>query len=171
MAAWNELVVQEINASVSAAKKALIDGRKAAIRKFHNQYIRYNPALTDEMRAAMGVPIPDRTHTHIVVGDRRVAFDLEPKGVFLVELKCRDEETGEKKILYGMSGIVAIYAITDGPVTDDTLLTESVLLTKPTHTFRAAAAQRGKWLSVTVCWQSETGEKGPWAAVQSAIIP
>ncbi|AEF85218.1 hypothetical protein TREPR_0785 [Treponema primitia ZAS-2] len=77
LAAWNELVIQEVNTSVSAAKKALVNGRKAAIRKFHNQYIRYNPNLTDEILAALEAPIPDHTHTHIVA---RWSSPWSPRG-------------------------------------------------------------------------------------------
>ncbi|AEF84197.1 hypothetical protein TREPR_0784 [Treponema primitia ZAS-2] len=65
-------------------------------------------------------------------------------------MKCRDKDTGGKKILYGMSGIVAFFAIADAPITDSALLVESVLLTNPTHTFRAAATQRGKWLATSL---------------------
>ncbi|MFP3041289.1 hypothetical protein LQZ19_05650 [Treponema primitia] len=171
MAAWNEYVIQEKNPSVNADKRALVNARKAAIRKFHNQYIRYSPFLTDEILAALGAPIGDHTHTHIVVGDRQVVFTLEPKGVFQVEMKCRDKDTGEKKILYGMSGIVAFFAIADAPITDSALLVESALLTDVTHTFHAAPTQRGKWLSATACWQSESGERGDCGAILSAVIP
>jgi hypothetical protein len=148
-----------------------VDARKTVIRDFHNQHIRYNKALTNEMRGTMGIPLPDDHHSHIPVGPNHVAFTLEPKGAYQIELKCWDEETGEKKITYGKSGIVAVYAISNAPITDRALLTQSELLTKTAHLFGAESSQRGQWLSVSVCWQSKTGEKGPWAVIQSAVIP
>jgi hypothetical protein len=99
--AWNELVSQEKSPSVTAAKQALVDNRKTAIRDFHNERIRFNKALTNEIRNALGVPLPDTHPSHIPVGPNHVAFTLEPKGVFQNEMKCWDEETGEKKITYG----------------------------------------------------------------------
>jgi hypothetical protein len=68
-------------------------------------------------------------------------------------------------------GIVAKYAYADAPITDMALLTETVLLTRVNHTFHAGPAMRGKWLSVSCCWQSETGNRGEWVPVQSAIVP
>jgi hypothetical protein len=55
MAAWNEYVIQEKSPSVIAGKRALVNSRKAVIRQFHNQHIRYNPNLTDEILAGHSV--------------------------------------------------------------------------------------------------------------------
>jgi hypothetical protein len=151
----------------NTAKKAY----QKYLRDFFNRHLRYNPAMTDADRVNFGVPIPSSSSVHIVVGDRRVNFELTPKGVFMVGIKCRDEDTGAKKILYGMSGIVVLYTISDKPVMNIAELSQSMLITRTTHTIRAADTQRGKWISVTVCWQSKTGERGQYAAIQSAIVP
>jgi hypothetical protein len=168
---WESLQAQGKSEAKTAAKEALIEGHKTYLRDFFNQNLRYNHNLTTELRRDLGVPIPDTTHSPIVVGDHLVGFELEAKGTYQVSLRCWDEETKEKKILYGMSGIVVFYAVSDAPITDDALLTQSLLITKTTHTLTGNAGQRGKWLSVACCWQSETGERGTPSAVQSAIIP
>jgi hypothetical protein len=170
MADWNTLASKEKRASVNAARKTLVDNHRGVLRDFFNENLRYNKKMTDEIRGVLGVPVRDGSHTPIVVGDRRVVFDLESAGLSMVTLKCRDKDTGEKKILYGMSGITALYAYSPVAITETALLNESLLLTKVNHTFHAADSQRGQWLSVTACWQSKTGERGATAAIQSARV-
>jgi hypothetical protein len=160
-----------ISRTGTAVKKSLITGHRKYIRDFFNLNIRYNPALTDEIRTRIGVPIPDNAHSPIIVGDRLAGCELLPKGIRMVGLSCRDEATGGKKILYGMGGIVVAYAIGDAPVTDTALLTGKLLITRATHTFKCTDAQRGKWLTCAVCWQSKTGECGQWSAIRSTLIP
>jgi hypothetical protein len=171
MTKWTALKAAGKSPSNDAARKTLIAEHQKYYRDFYNKNIRYSDGLTDEIRRLLGVPIPDTTHSHITVGDHHVGFELAPKAVYQVGMKCWDEETGEKKILYGMSGIVALYAITPEPLTAVADLTESVLITKTSHIFTGVDGQRGKWISVTCCWQSKTGERGPWVAIQSTVIP
>jgi hypothetical protein len=171
MSAWNALQGTGKSSAKTIAKKTLVDAHRGYLRDFFNVNLRYNVSLTDELRDALGVPIPDHTHTPIVVGGRRVGFDLKGKGVYLVDIRCWDLETMEKKVLYGMVGIMVIYAITAEPVTAEALLSESMLISKTRHTFHSAADQRGQWLSVACGWQSGSGERGPMSAIQSAVIP
>jgi hypothetical protein len=171
MSAWNDLQGTGKSTAKTIAKKTLVAAHRVFLRDFFNVNLRYNASLTDEIRDALGIHIPDHTHTPIVVGGRRVGFDLKGKGVYLVDIRCWDLETMEKKVLYGMVGIMVIYAITPEPVTAEAHLSESMLITKTRHTFHSAADQRGKWLSVACCWQSASGERGPMSAIQSAVIP
>jgi hypothetical protein len=161
----------EKSPSVNAGKQDLVDARKGAIRNFQNQHIRFNKNLTNEMRRVIGLPDPDDEADHIPVGPNHVGFTLESKGSFQIHMRCWDEETGEKKITYGKSGIVAVYAVAPGPLSDMPLLTQSVMLSKTNHLFLFDPSQRGQWLSISACWQSTTGEKGSWSVIQTAIIP
>jgi hypothetical protein len=170
MSAWNALQGTGKSSAKSVAKKNLVTAHRLFLRDFFNANLRYNVRLTDELRDALGVPIPDHTHTPIIVGGRRVGFDLKGNGIYLVDIRCWDLDTMEKKILYGMVGIMVLFAVTPEPVTAAALLNESMLITKTRHTFHAGADQRGKWLSVACCWQSASGERGPLSAIQSAVI-
>jgi hypothetical protein len=168
---WGAQESAGISRAGTAAKKALITGHRKFIRDFFNLNLRYLPALTDKIRKLMGVPIPDKARSRITVGNRLAGCELSPKGIRMVGMSCWDIATKAKKILYGMSGIVVTYAISDAPITDITLLTEALLITKTTHTFKCTDTQRGKWITVVICWQSKTGERGPGSAIQSTLIP
>jgi hypothetical protein len=155
----------------TAAKKTLFKIHRLYLRDWHNEHVRYNKAVTPQICARCGFPDKDTNPSPIVVGDRKVGFELFPEGAFLVGMKCWDLDSGEKKIEYGMSGVVALFAFSDQPLTTIAELTDSVLLTRVSHTFHCADTLRGKWINVSCCWQSETGQRGPESPIQSAIIP
>jgi hypothetical protein len=127
--------------------------------------------LTDAIQQAITGRKPDDTETPIGVNGREVLFTLEPEGVAQIRQKSRDKDTDERKILPGMSGIVAKYAITAEPVTEEAQLIESELLTRTSYLWKFTVGQRGKWFTVSVAWQTETGEKGTFSALQATVIP
>jgi hypothetical protein len=68
MGAWTEMQLQEKTHSTSVQRKTLTDNHKKYLREWFNQYLRYNPGQTNDIRAQLDVPIPDTTHTPIEVG-------------------------------------------------------------------------------------------------------
>jgi hypothetical protein len=143
---------------------------QAAMRYIKDRYF-FMPPLTAEDFVSLGLKVPDTTPTPVDIANKQVDFELEPKGVYLVEIRCWDHETGEKRILEGLTGIDVRYAFTPEPVTDLALLTENIVLTKTRHTFHVDPANRGKWLSAACCWYAAGPKYGQWVAVQSAIVP
>jgi hypothetical protein len=155
----------------TAEQDALVKAHRTYIRLWVAQYIRGNPALTNAIRVALGMPELDSTKTPQVVGNRTVAFTLEPGSVGQVVVKCRDKDTGAANILYGMSGIVLLYDVADAAIADITVLTRSVLLTRVNQTLSFPGTESGKRVSVTACWQSESGGRGDFAVVQTTVVP
>jgi hypothetical protein len=171
MEAWAVRQKEDQSLARSAAKKALITAHRAYLRGWFNRHIRHNPALNDEIRARLGVPIPNRTKSRIKVGNHQVAFDLYPRGVFVVGMQCQDVATGERHMRYGMSGILVRFGVADKPLSAMEELTEAALITRMRHRFHLGNAQRGKWLSVSCAWVSTTGEQGSFSPIQSAVVP
>jgi hypothetical protein len=50
------------------------------------------------------------------------------------------------------------------------LITDDDIAKRSPHTLTFPQSMRGKTITVSMCWQDASG-KGPWAAVQWAIIP
>ncbi|GHU82962.1 hypothetical protein FACS189468_7700 [Spirochaetia bacterium] len=171
MEAWEALAAAERGPTNTEQRKELAAGHRSYIRSWFNQYLRGNPALTNAFRVRLGAPEVDGTKTPQVVGSRMVAFTIEPGGVGQVKIRCRDKDTDEQKILYGMSGIVVIYTVAPEAVTDPEMLTKSVLITRAIHTMSFPLTQSGKRVSVSCCWQSKSGQRGDLAAIQSTVIP
>jgi hypothetical protein len=171
MEAWAERQKEGKSPAHSAAKKTLVDGHRASLRGWFNTNVRYNPSLSDTIRVRLGVPVPDRTKSRILVGDHQVAFDLYPKGPFLVGMRCHDAATGEQRIFYGMGGIMVRFAVGDKPLAALAELTDAVFITRVRHRFVLESTQRGKWLSVSCAWVSAKGELGSPSPIRSTVVP
>jgi hypothetical protein len=171
MAAWTALNAAPKGPVNTAEQNALVKAHQKYIRLWVAQYIRGNPALTNAIRAALGMPVEDDIRTPQVVGNRTVAFTLEPGSVGQVVVKCRDKDSGAASILYGMSGITLLYDVADTPFTDPKLLTQSALLSRVNHTLSFPVTDSGKRVSVAACWQSKAHGRGDFAVVQTTVVP
>jgi hypothetical protein len=148
------------------AKKAA----KAVIRPFVNQYLRF-PPVTDEDRTAMGIPNHDSTRTPIETPQTVPVFAAEVRGIRSVTLVFHDEGTKSSAIPYGFNGAVVSWDVSGTPVTDPKKLTRSELATRSPHVLHFEEEDRGKTVYIALQWQNESGEKGDFTAVQTAIIP
>jgi hypothetical protein len=169
--AWTALVEAPHDKANTVARETLLKGRTKAIADFYNQHIRYNPALTASIKTAITGGAPDENNTPFDVKDHEVGALITPDGPAQLRLTLYDLQTNAKKILPGMGGIVAKWAITPAALTDEALLAESELLTTAHHVMKFTNAQRGHWLTICFAWQSKTGEKGTFGPLLTAVIP
>jgi hypothetical protein len=143
---------------------------EAALRRLVRTYLTYNPALSDQDREDMGLPIHKTTHTDAPVATtipyvvvilnliRHLRFDFsgsegskaKPEGQHGMELAARIG--GEKPA--GVHELTRSYFDTHTPLTIE--FTE---------------ADRGQTFWYAVRWENTTGEKGPWSEIMSAVIP
>jgi hypothetical protein len=72
---------------------------------------------------------------------------------------------------YGTNGAVIAYAVLNAPPTNPDALTHTVLATRTPHILEFTEEERGKTVYVTICWQNEKGQRGPWSEIESAIVP
>jgi peptide methionine sulfoxide reductase MsrA len=63
------------------------------------------------------------------------------------------------------------WAISDVPVIDTNELIRTVFDTHTPITLEFEGHDRGKTVYFALRWENTRGEKGPWSAIQSAIIP
>jgi hypothetical protein len=66
---------------------------------------------------------------------------------------------------------VVSWNVSDVPVTDPKKLTCSELATRSPHVLYFQEEDRGKTVYISLQWQNESGGKGDFTAVQTAIIP
>ncbi len=50
-------------------------------------------------------------------------------------------------------------------------LTHSAFSTRPPYKLSFTGDQRGSRVYVCLCWENTRGEKGPWNAISSAVVP
>jgi hypothetical protein len=159
------------HSSVDILKKN--EGRAAlekAIRNLVNQYLRYNPAVTDTDRVAMGLPVPDPHHTPVPPPATVPEAEAKTPYPMVVEIHFHDEGREKRGKPAGVHGAKILYAVLDAPPATVESLTQSAFDPRSPFTLSFEENQRGKVLYFALHWENAKGEAGPWSVIQKAII-
>jgi hypothetical protein len=143
---------------------------KPLYRKLHN-VLRMMPLVHDSDLEVMGFPkrrVQSYKRTQIptsrvivsanVTGPGRIKFDYE-------------DESGSKKKPKGVHGVDIAWAILDAPTLDWTELVHNSFNTASPLFLTFGGEERRLTLYYAARWENMRGEKGPWNAIQSVIIP
>jgi hypothetical protein len=159
----------------SVAVLAKTEARKAAeakIRAILKAYVTYNPAVTDEDRRAMELPVHKTTRTPAPVATTYPDFDVDSGTIRRLILNFYDR--GQKKSKAkppGQHCAEIRWALLDTPPASLKDLINSSVDTHTPFTLEFDENERGKTVYFCLCWENTRGEKGPWSEIQSAIIP
>ena len=157
-------LTSERNAAWKRSRKALSRFVKVWFRGFPD-------IVTDGDLKNMGIPPIDPTHTPIGRPPTRPIFIIRIKGTRLLEIVFWDETGESRGIPYGMNGAVISWVILDEPPEDHDRLSHTELATKSPFYLRFREEDRGKTVYIALQWQNETGVRGDYTEIQSAIIP
>jgi hypothetical protein len=155
----------------TVAKRELVAARRTVLRSFHNKNVRYNDGLTDTIRARCGIPIPDQTDSPIGPSQSRPILAALPYDVRRLKITRTDEQTGQRKRPYGQSGMLLLSKVGGPKPSGIAGLDQSVLVTALVHILEFLEEQRGEPVHLAACWQTETGVRGPFSEIITAIIP
>lgn len=150
------------------------DARKAVkskVRLFLKAYITYNPAVSDADRDAMELPIHKSGRTPVPVIHSVPFAEVVLPSQAVVEIHFRDSESAKKAKPAGAHGVEIAWAILDVPPTDWKELSHSSFDTRTPYRLTFDGSERGKTVYFALRWENTRGEKGPWSAIESAIIP
>jgi hypothetical protein len=152
------------------AKNAAAEALRSAIRQDVNQYLAYNPAVTENDHRGLGIPIhskerhpaqkaPHAPHISAAAGDlRQVRFDF-------------GESEGSKRKPAGQHGVEVASVIADTKPADTDELTRSSFDTHTPLVLTFKEPERGKILWYAARWENTRGEKGIWSEIMSVVIP
>jgi hypothetical protein len=149
------------------------DDLEHAIRNDTQEFIMHNSACTDHDREVLGLPIHDTKPTPVPVPTSRVSvYKVELSGPGEITFHLRDDQD-EKSFAKppGTHGAEECWAFSDVPITDWSLLTNSVFTTKTTFKQSFTSAQRKLTLYFAFRWENTRGETGPWNEIQSVVVP
>jgi hypothetical protein len=153
-------------------KKKTRKEAEALIRDFYESSIRFNKKIPYEKKVALGWREPDPDHTPEGVPTEFVEFRMEAgeEGQVILYFKRRDVENNARPDNY--SGAVVKWLIADKPAASESeLTTDDKLATYTPYTLTFPDTERGKIITVSMCWQNASGEKGPWCAIKWTVIP
>jgi hypothetical protein len=170
---------QEKAEAPNAGKADRLDREEKAVavsketRKFVNQYLRYNPAVTDDDRVKLGLHVPDPEPTPAPVAVTwPVVTRIDSGTILRLTLKYKDSESAVSRAKPDhTTGAEIRHAILDAPPTSTDDLIHSDFSTRSSYTFIFDENQRGKTVWFRLRWENTRGQKGPWSELYSAIIP
>ncbi|MDR1347250.1 MAG: hypothetical protein LBJ63_02300 [Prevotellaceae bacterium] len=159
----------------SVAILAKTEARKAVetkIREVLKAYVTYNPAVTDEDRRAMELPVHKTTRTPAPVATTYPDFDVDSGTIrrLILNFYDRGQKKSKAKPL-GQHCAEIRWALLDTPPASLKDLINSSVDTHTPFTLEFDENERGKNVYFALCWENTRGEKGPWSEIQSAIIP
>ena len=170
-AAYMPTLVPHIPA-VTAARDAAWKRSRKVLSRFIKVWFRGFPDIVTEAHLKnMGIPPIDSTHTPIGRPATRPVFRIVVKNTRLLSIPFQDEEGESKGIPYGMSGAVIARGILDAPPVEADGLPHTELATASPHPLRFKEEDRGKTVYIAMCWQNESGVRGDFTEIQSAIVP
>ena len=143
---------------------------EAAIRSLLKGYVTYNPAVTDEDRINMGLPIHKTSRTSVPVPATYPEYTVETS-LRQITIHFRDAGKDSKAKPAGVGGALIRWDILDTPPTKAADLLNSVLDTASPYTLKFTENQRGNRVYFALAWQNTKGEVGPWSEIGMAIVP
>ncbi|OAV65501.1 hypothetical protein Barb6XT_02387 [Bacteroidales bacterium Barb6XT] len=130
-----------------------------------------DPLVTDTDLNSMGIVGRHKSGAPIPVPTTYPKTEIKLPAPAKIELHFRDNgETGHAKP-HGVRGAEIRWAILETPPTDWDELQHSEFDTQSPFTLTFKGGERAKTVYFALRWENTTGEKGPWAEIQSAVIP
>jgi hypothetical protein len=184
-ASWSDIDPSMITAYESALTKAQDPNRgkadvlaknttrntlKSATRIFVKAQLEYNPAVTDEDRRRMGLPVHDAKPTPVADPSTLALAAIKLPSPGVVEVSVVDSASRRKAKPAGIHGFEFAWAILETPPADWEQLSHSSFSTKTSFRLSFSGHDRGKTLYFATRWENTKGVKGPWSEIDSTII-
>ena len=131
-----------------------------------------NTAMTDDIRASLGLHLPSHAHSRAPVPASAPVLTVDLSQRLQHSISFRDAATPTSTAK--PAGVTAcnIYAKIGLPAPTD--ISQMQLLGSPTHApfvKHYEGSQAGLMVTLWACWTNAHGEQGPWSAAVSATIP
>jgi hypothetical protein len=152
------------------------DARKAFEKELRvdvQRYLVHNPDVTNKDREDLGLPVYKTTHTPVPVPTQVPRFNLKVAAgsrVVLNYFSYDDKGEPQKAKPFGVHGAEIAWSILETPPESYADLVRSVFDTQSPYTFQFDLTDAGSRLYVSLRWENNRGEKGPWSPIQSIVI-
>ena len=141
------------------------------LRKFIKGFLQYNPAVTDEDRASMGLPIHSTSRKPVPTPTTHPEFDVDTSMMRRLNIRFRDAGKNTSAKPFGVHGAEIRWAILNAPPSTVDELVNVAFDTRTPFMLEFADNERGKTVYFCLRWENTRSVKGPWGAFGSAVIP
>jgi hypothetical protein len=153
------------------AKKEARKETETKARAIVKAYIAYNPAVSNDARLAMQVPVHKTTRTPVPPPTELTEYEVDTSIIRQLTVNFHASGSTKKAKPEGVHGAEIRWAILGAPPLSLDELTHSSFDTRTPFTLVFDENQRGKTVYFCLCWENTTGAKGPWSEIVNAIIP
>jgi hypothetical protein len=144
----------------------------SAVRAAVQRYLAHNPDVTEQDHDDLGLPNYKTTRTPAPIETEAPDFDVNTSVLGRIIIAFFAKGSNHKKAKPAGQHCVEIgWALSDTPITRWDELTHSNVDTNSPFTLSFENDQRGKTIYFALRWENTRGDKGPWSAITSAIIP
>jgi hypothetical protein len=149
------------------AKDALVH----ALRTYIQGYIARNPAVTDEDKEEMGLPLRDTTPTPHPAPDARPEVAAEPAGTGTHSVTAVNPHTHNKEKPLLVTGVSFAHRVRNA---DESVVAAELMPSEyqaaSTRVYQYTEADYGKVADYAASYENGTGKRGPWSNVVSLLI-
>jgi hypothetical protein len=155
----------------TAFKKETRKRTEKIIREFVNHFLRYSP-VTNEDRTAMGIHNPKESRSPVPIPTTAPKLFPNTGTRRRLIIEYSDEGTKHHRKPQFVRGLELRWSILDKPPQNIEELIHLSFSTQSPLTLEFAEYDRGKRVYMVGCWQIDrAGERGPFGAIEDAIIP
>ena len=143
----------------------------SALRTYIQGFIARNPAVTDEDRERMGLPLRDTIPSPHLEPDVKPVAEAVPSGKGRHTVTALNPQTGNKKkppLVKGVSFAHRVRGPEEAPAKAEDM--PSVYQTAAVKNFQWDAEVYGKAVDYACAYENEGGKRGPWSDVASLIV-
>jgi hypothetical protein len=142
------------------------------LRIYNKAYLLYNPAVTDDDRTAMGLPIHKGGRSPVQPPKTSPQLLPDTSTRRIIKVYYKDEGATRRGKPAGVHGIEIKWAKLKEPPTDISELVNSAFDTNPPLELHFEEHERGEKVFMCGLWEIQReGEKGPPGGIEEVIIP
>ena len=175
LTAWDAYYPAHLNAqkaatAAAATKTTARSAAEAVIRPLAAQW-QANPAVTDALRAQLGITIAKTTHTPSPVPATRPELNADTSQRLQITLNFHDTGSTNKAKPAGVRGCQIWEQIGGTAPLDLTGMSFFATVTRTPGVLTFPATDAGKTVYIIARWENTTGQSGPLSEVLSAVVP
>lgn len=162
---------QSTRTPVSIASK---DAARAALKSFIRvgvNIIQATPAVTNEAKEALNIPIHSNTPTPIPAPSTYPVIDATPSGPRLTQIKISDSATPDSRKKPSGAVAMALFAKASAtPISDPEQLDFIGMMSRNALQQQWPVDDLNKTMYIAGVWITRTGKRGPWSSIAATGV-
>lgn len=148
------------------------DALEKELRVYNKAYLLYNPAVSDDDRTAMGLPVHKKSRSPVAKPETAPELLPDTSMRRIIRVYYKDEGALRRGKPNGVKGIEVKWAKLHDYPKDISELINSVVDTNPPLSLEFQEHERGERVFMCGRWVIQReGEKGPWGKIEEVIVP